>query len=107
MLDERRVREAAVGDEDGEARPDAERHDGAVPLEEAPQQGLDLGGRVGEPHHAAEERQGRRARREARALAPRAVEAEEEERGGDEEEERPEEELGRVHGWCAPNRRVG
>jgi len=101
-VDERLVRDAAVGDEDEEARPDAERHDGAVPLEEAPQQGLDLGGRVGEPHHAAEQRQRRRARWEA-APAPRAEQ--EEERGGEEEEERAKEESRRVH-WPVQLRRV-
>jgi len=106
-VDERLVRDAAVGDEDGEPRPDAERHDGAVTLEEAPQQGLGLGGRVGEPHHAAEQRQRRRARGEA-APAPRAEQ--EEECGGEEEEERAKEESRRVH-WvgseCTGGRPAG
>ncbi|KAB8113320.1 hypothetical protein EE612_052283, partial [Oryza sativa] len=68
-LDERRVREAAVGDEDGHPRPHAQRHDGAVPsdqpLEE--QLRLDVGQRLGQQHDAAEQRHRRRAGREAAA----------------------------------------
>ncbi|XBJ16995.1 hypothetical protein VPH35_008501 [Triticum aestivum] len=73
-LDERRVREAAVGDEDGEAGPHAQGHDGAVALEQAPEQGLHVGERVGQPHHAAQHRQGRRAGRDAEAAALAAAE---------------------------------
>ncbi|XBJ09326.1 hypothetical protein VPH35_014422 [Triticum aestivum] len=73
-LDERRVGEAAVGDEDGEAGPHAQGHDGAVAREEAPEQGLHVGERVVQPHHAAEHRQGRRARRDAEPAALAAAE---------------------------------
>jgi hypothetical protein len=98
-LHERRVREAAVRDEDGEAGPHAQGHDGAVPIEEAQQQVFCVGQRVGQPHHTPEQWQRRRARREAATL-PRA---EEEDRGGEEEQERADEELlRRVHGCFAP-----
>ncbi|XBJ24365.1 hypothetical protein VPH35_002267 [Triticum aestivum] len=73
-LNERRVGQAAVGDEDGEAGPHAQGHDGAVALEEAPEQGLNVGGRVGQPHDAAQHRQGRRAGRDAEPAALAAAE---------------------------------
>ena len=63
--DEGLVREVPVGHEDGEPRPDPERHDGAVLLEEAQEEGLHVGRRVAQPEQVAEQRQRRRARREA------------------------------------------
>uniref|UniRef100_A0ACD5TN85 Uncharacterized protein n=1 Tax=Avena sativa TaxID=4498 RepID=A0ACD5TN85_AVESA len=64
-LDERRMREAAVCDEDGEAGSHAQRHDGAVLREKAPEEGLYVGERVLQQHHAAQHRHRRRPRREA------------------------------------------
>jgi len=83
---ERGVREAAVRHEDAEARADPERDGGAVPPEEPQEERLDVGGRVAQPQQVAEQRHGRRARREA-AVPGVAAQGEEGEQEGAGEEE--------------------
>jgi hypothetical protein len=83
---ERGVREAAVGHEDGEAGAHPERHHGAVPLEEPQQERLHVGGGVVQPQQVAEQRHGRRARREAAVPGVAAQDEEGEQEGAGEEE---------------------
>ncbi|KAM0887737.1 hypothetical protein ACQ4PT_028804 [Festuca glaucescens] len=62
------VGHAPVGHVYGEAGSHAQRHDGAVPREEAHEEGLKVGRGVPQPQQAAEHRQGEGSRRDAAAI---------------------------------------
>uniref|UniRef100_A0A0E0IV06 Uncharacterized protein n=1 Tax=Oryza nivara TaxID=4536 RepID=A0A0E0IV06_ORYNI len=89
------VRDAAVGHEDGEAGAHAQRHDGAVPRDQSPQERLQVRrGGVRQPHEASEHGHGERARRDADAVLPLngamlREEGEEERDEEDDEEQEP------------------
>jgi len=86
-LDQRHVRDAAVSDEDRQARPYPQRDDGAVTRDEAPEQRLHVGRVAPQQQQVADERQTRWARREPGAVLALAGPVQLSKQDGDEGQE--------------------